>query len=247
MIDLSGITAMIIDTRAPELAAKTLLWQADQCKFDELVLLTDKNGITKDDRIRCHEINTIRNADEYNQSVIIEIAAALRTDHVLLCQCDGYIVNPRAWDVRWKQYDYIGAPWWYYPYNHIPPHPPSTPETCVGNGGFSLRSNKLVSAAANLARSYPKNRWSPEDLFICRTLRHELQSQGLRWAPESVAWKFSCEDTVYNGQFGFHGHQTRTLNPDLPYVVEDCRECGGSPREYCSSCGRGGIAARDIK
>jgi hypothetical protein len=99
------------------------------------------------------------------------------------------------------QYDYIGAPW-------------AKQERNVGNGGFSLRSTRLMKLASediSLARYYP------EDGIICREYRSHLESKGMRFAPDTIASKFSFEANhkyglAWNGQFGFHSYCTNLSN-----------------------------------
>jgi hypothetical protein len=180
--------------------------------FDEAILFTDKNVSHKD--LSIVQIQPISSVQQYSNLVIKTIGSHINTDHVLFTQTDGYIVNESAWDDEFLEYDYVGAPWWYFPFNHIPPNPPSTPRTCVGNGGFSLRSSSLMRAVTEIESKYSTSK-HPEDIFICRTLRDELEKIGHKWAPEWLAHRFSCEDRPYNGQFGCHGHQTLEINPQL--------------------------------
>ena len=35
----------------------------------------------------------------------------INSEHVLVIQDDGHIVNPDIWDDNFLDYDYIGAPW----------------------------------------------------------------------------------------------------------------------------------------
>jgi hypothetical protein len=204
---------LIVDTREHQKALLTIERNRSLMKFDQVLFFTDQDLVV--DGITTVKIPTISSRDKYSQIIIEDIADHIKTDQVLVTQCDGYIYNQNAWTDEFSSYDYIGAPWWYFPYNHVPPHPPSGPRTCVGNGGFSLRSAKLCRAIKALAAgsSWPSK--NPEDLFICRTLRPALEEQGMTWAPEYLAHQFCCEDRVYDGQFGIHGHETLKLNKDL--------------------------------
>jgi hypothetical protein len=72
----------------------------------------------------------------------------------------------------------------------------------VGNGGFSPRSKKLLDLVASW--SIPEN--VIEDDYICRQVRSDLEEAGIKFAPESVADKFSYEREQPKGKtFGFHG------------------------------------------
>ena len=57
------------------------------------------------------------------------------TDFCLIIQGDGFVIHPENWTDEFLKYDYIGAPWRNLAhYSFIR----------VGNGGFSLRSKKLL-------------------------------------------------------------------------------------------------------
>ena len=113
------------------------------------------------------------------------------TDFVLIFQNDGFISDSSSWTEEFLDYDYIGAPWWYDDENN------------VGNGGFSLRSKKLLEILSN--DSHIKET-DPEDHNICRVYGDYLkETHGIKFAPESLARKFSVENGNFTSQFGFHG------------------------------------------
>jgi hypothetical protein len=74
-------------------------------------------------------IDRIISPEKYQQFCINEMNNYFDTDYVLTFQSDGFILNPDAWTDEFFNYDYIGAPWAH----------------TVGNGGFSLRSKKLMN------------------------------------------------------------------------------------------------------
>ena len=121
----------------------------------------------------------------------------LETDYALYIQYDGFPVNPKAWTDEFLEYDYIGAPW---------PHWPEGIQ--VGNGGFSLRSRKLMELAKDLEPFYDKEHDSYwlEDGMIGIHYRPYLESQGVKFAPVDLAHKFSHEHPfgVKTDSFGFH-------------------------------------------
>jgi hypothetical protein len=98
------------------------------------------------------------------------------------------------WINEFTDYDYIGAPWWYDSNN-------------VGNGGFSLRSMKLLQALQDCRLTD----LHPEDDRICRKYRELLEiSYNIKFAPETVAKVFSFEPNqktthIKTNCFGFHG------------------------------------------
>ena len=141
----------------------------------------------------------------YNQFCLAELHKHITTSHCLTIQNDSYIVNAGAWDDRWLEYDYVGAPW-------KPGH--SGTEYRVGNSGFCLRSRRLLKATADLPNdSYvwrgKVRESSRDDVITCVMYRPHLERLGLRFAPVEVAARFAFESPtpeapVLDGQFGTH-------------------------------------------
>lgn len=111
------------------------------------------------------------------------------TSHILTLQWDGFVLDANLWDQGFLDYDYIGAPWPWHETNR------------VGNGGFSLRSIRLMKALDNLC----VNVANPEDDYLCRQLRPSVEKMGYRFAAEDLAYKFSFERARRGKSFGFHG------------------------------------------
>lgn len=139
-------------------------------------------------------IPPIASREHYSRFIVKELDRFVDTTHVLVIQHDGFVLNPDAWDDEFLVYDYIGAPWAW-----------ATDGMTVGNGGFSLRSKRLLS----ILRSDPEiAECHPEDQIICRTHRRRLEARGIRFAPEELARRFSIEGSrhgrKWSGEFGFH-------------------------------------------
>jgi hypothetical protein len=71
--------------------------------------------------------------------VLHELHHYIDSDFVLLVEWDGYIINPTAWTNEFLNFDYIGAVWGHHKDGFR-----------VGNGGFSLRSRKLLLATREI-------------------------------------------------------------------------------------------------
>ena len=142
-------------------------------------------------------LNKDYNIHQYSRMVIKELTNFINTDFVMLFQNDGFIDNINKWDDSFLKYDYIGAPWWYKDNNN------------VGNGGFSIRSKKLLEI---LAKDEHIEKFVPEDHHICRVYGDYLREKhGIIFAPEKIASKFSVETGEYVDQFGFHSdYQLKT-------------------------------------
>src|SRR5690606_22157556 len=103
--------------------------------------------------------------EAYSKFCIYDMPDYCDTSHMLIIHHDGYVLKPEAWQPEWLEYDYIGAPWsWYDKYQ-------------VGNGGFCLRSKRLMLAA----RALQPDVTHPEDDVICRQLRPQLEKMGMKF------------------------------------------------------------------
>jgi len=127
----------------------------------------------------------------------------------LLVQNDGYVVNPDMWQDQWMQYDYIGA-LWPYPQDDFSFRDPEGNIQWKGNGGFTLRSKKLLCVAKDLDLEWKQYYgFYHEDGFFCCHHRKTYESEGCKFAPIEVAAEFSHETMVEenygNIPFGFHG------------------------------------------
>lgn len=158
------------------------------------------------------KINQINSTAEYSNFVISELNKYVETDHVLIVQYDGFILNPDAWEDKFLKYDYIGAPWlvadWSVKNFNFPVG--LLGAWVVGNGGFSLRSKKLLSLTAKLFHDNKFEKYDPEDVAISVYYRQLLEENGIKFAPVEIAKQFSFEggglsNYFWDGQFGFHG------------------------------------------
>lgn len=146
----------------------------------------------------------IKSKEEYSKFCMKELYKHVDTEFMLVFQWDGYVKNWKAWDFNFLNYDYIGATWWYKDGMN------------VGNGGFSLRSRKLMEIVATDPHI---TQLHPEDDVICRKYRRFLEvKHGIKFAPEEVAQRFSIEGyrqakTNWTNEFGFHGAAGKVDNP----------------------------------
>ncbi len=178
MIKLPNVTLVIVDSVDRNRAMRAVDYSKRGVQYAAECLLFDL------------PIYTI---EDYSSFMLRKLCKYIETDFALVIQYDGYVVNPEAWDVDFLNYDYIGAPWWY------------DSEHNVGNGGFSLRSKKLLTATMDSA-IIPVH---PEDVAINKCRPYLEIKHGIKFAPEQVAARFSWEGNgkfpEYKGSFGFHG------------------------------------------
>lgn len=152
--------------------------------------------------------------EAYSRFSMYELYKYIDTEYCLTFQWDGFIINPRLWLDKFLDYDYIGAPWLNEKYNN------------VGNGGFSLRSQKFLQSAKTLDYNsdiqfqphIPAGKLiTPEDWFVCNYHYHDMINMGVKFADINTAYEFSVEhpsiNKFYNRRdlktyrsFGFHGN-----------------------------------------
>ena len=194
-----------------------------QVKFAKAVLVTSREkfkpemlrtygGKGRIDQIAVEFVPTGPRSD-YERQIIEELPKWFSTDFCLFQEWDAAVLNPSSWNPTWLEYDFIGAPW-PHDFNELS-YPPCTKDNCVGNGGFSLRSQRFANATAELFRKSPDKQAALRlsDAWICRTIRPYLEDAlGLTFATEDDAARFSCENRFYSGQFGAHGKNTIALN-----------------------------------
>lgn len=163
----------------------------DQIAFADCKLLTDASVQSNHPEITIVPIRRIKSAREYSHFMLSELVDHIDTPHCLVAQWDGYVLDARRWRSEFLDYDFIGASW---PHFHD--------GLDVGNGGFSLRSRRLMEACRDpcfIAKH-------PEDVAIGRTNREWLENKGLRFAPRDLADIFAAERAGHlDTCFGFHG------------------------------------------
>ena len=94
-------------------------------------------------------IAPMNSVDDYNCMIFQDLHKYFNTSHCLIVQADSFVVNSRLWKNEFLEYDYIGGPW----PNKIEINPNlilHLEKNPVGNGGFSLRSKKLVEATSKI-------------------------------------------------------------------------------------------------
>ncbi|AWW73683.1 hypothetical protein CD351_04480 [Erythrobacter sp. KY5] len=166
-----------------------------QAEFAEALLFThlDTSGTVPDvpEDIRIVPIDQLRSSEAYSQFILSRLVDHIRTEHCLIVQWDGHIADASQWDDAFLDYDYIGASWPQFDDGHE-----------VGNGGFSLRSRRLLEAC----RADGFKAHHPEDIAIGRTNRDFLEAQGMTFAPVELANRFAAERAGDpDAAFGYHG------------------------------------------
>ena len=194
-LNLRSITLCAVSSTNVEATLEAMRTCLAYAEFADAILCTDAASlIEQSDRepsIRVIEIERLTSAQEYSSFMLQRLVDHITTDHCLTVQWDGHIIDPDRWQDEFLEYDYIGASW-----------PQFDDGNDVGNGGFSLRSRRLME----LCREPNFVAHHPEDVAIGRTNRAWLESHGMRFAPASLADDFAAERAGNPAtSFGYHG------------------------------------------
>ena len=223
MINLNNITLVAIDgTERGTNSLKALKYSSQDINFKDVIFFSPKN-YSNESFYKFIEIPFF-GYDEYSKFCLIELEKYIESEYVLIIQDDGFVINPSFWRDEYLKYDYIGAPWkkehLFYNTKRWPNIHKKLIQSDInyhiGNGGFTLRSKKLLNHVKNL---YKEEYYAiPEDVVICIGMREELELKGNVFAPLDVARTFSCESLCVEGvftnthsTFGFHGRDVHTI------------------------------------
>ncbi|PIR45246.1 MAG: hypothetical protein COV10_00410 [Candidatus Vogelbacteria bacterium CG10_big_fil_rev_8_21_14_0_10_51_16] len=191
-------------------------------EFGAVKLLTSIESDDKD----VVKIDKVGSIEAYSEFLIKKLNEHVETEFVLIFQYDGFVLSAANWRDEFLSYDYIGAPWiGYYKENA---------EQNIGNGGFSLRSKKLLEI---LAHDETIKVGRSEDGLICRQYRDYLEKKAIKYAPQEIAGTFAvpdimkqndvaCTDQQYRTYLKKQGIEIDSLEDELAYQIPEAYEKG---------------------
>lgn len=209
-LKITDVTLVAIDCANYALTIRSLRNCMNKCEFDRAVFLTDI--YLSEDGVEVIKIERVNSKEDYSRFVIKELYKYFDTKHCLIIQHDGTILNADCWDERFKEYDVIGAKWLY-----------PEPEPNVGNGGFSLRSHRLMSI---IAKNELIDILHPCDEVIGRLYRKYLEKNyDIKFAPIDVCDSFSFElNAPVRKTFGHHAYFHKPFKEHI--VLKRTAACG---------------------
>lgn len=217
MINLPDVTLVCISSVNLPQTYFAFQKSVEKINFGKVKLITHEKPTDLPNFIEYSEGYKINNINEYSYYCIYNLTNHIDTTHCILIQADGFIINPEKWDNDWLNYDYIGAPWEWNANAYIDPF---GNHHRVGNGGFTLRSKKLLDVPKHTYIEFNVNQGDfykhmnannfAEDGNICVHNRHLYDAAGCKFAPVEVAAHFAHEKQLTETQgitpFGFHYH-----------------------------------------
>lgn len=215
MINLLNVTLICVSSVQMDRVLYSFEKSVEKINFGSVKLVSHEKPHDLPNFISFEETYEIKSKDEYSYYCIYNLTNHIDTSHCLIIQPDSFVINPKMWDDSWLNYDYIGAPWELSDSAYIDPF---GNHQRVGNGGFSLRSKKLLDVPKNAYIHFDVNYGSfykhmnvnsfAEDGNICVHNRHIYETLGCKFAPVEVAAKFSQEKYTPECKnikpFGFH-------------------------------------------
>jgi len=216
MLKLPNVTLLAVSS--VELASTDLALRISSyaIEFASIKFLSSENWTPSDSKIEMVEIPRL-NIVGYSKFILKDLYKYVKTQYCLVIQADGFVLNAERWNPNFLNYDYIGAPW---PLDlKIQPGNISLDlsRNSVGNGGFSLRSKRLLEITSKIdfdSLAFPTK---SEDLILCHFLLQEMLHEGIKFPGPELAAQFSIESpSATYGQtpetsFGFHGRELRDL------------------------------------
>ena len=203
MVKLNNVTLVAVSSVRINETINALIKSMSGIQYKEVIFISHEKSINLPKDIIFKKCNKLNNIIDYNNFILYELVNYIETDFVLLIQYDGYVLRPNKWNDIFLTFDYIGAPW---PKNV---HYNGNLNIRVGNGGFSLRSKKILNVLNELKLSLIDNGtgYFNEDGVLCNYYRKTLEENGIKYATPEIAAMFShesnCDEDV-NEPFGFH-------------------------------------------
>jgi|TARA_Y100000310_G_scaffold278131_1_gene296395 hypothetical protein len=213
-LKLPDVTLLAVTSTEMDEAQLSMRISLHNIEFAKSKLLCSSPPKQKYADIEYVPIQPLKSVDDYNELIFQNLYKYFETSRCLIVQADSFVVNASLWKEEFLKYDYIGGPW----PNKIEIKPDlilNLEKNPVGNGGFSLRSRKLVETTAKINFKSLNFPMKAEDVVICHYLYQKMIDSGIRFAPPKLAAQFSMEniENLYgqniNSVFGFHGKHMR--------------------------------------
>lgn len=196
-LQLPSVTLMCVDCVDASRAINVLEHCKKMADFGAIKLLTHI-PINYEHRVRIKPLNSLI---AYSIFMLTKFHEYIDTDHVLIVQRDGFILNPESFNPEWLNLDFIGPLFVQY--------------DKVGSGGFSLRSKRLMR---NVAANTPEWNWTQKQAEEIQDLQGYYEDGVIclsnRFAQFKIATPEQAADFAQGGNrnhiyyrqkpFGFH-------------------------------------------
>ena len=185
------VTLVTIETMYHGLAKRAMEETLARVPFKHAMVFSDQDFLPGAKHIKIEHGDML----SYCNLLLKGMLEHVETPYVIFQQWDAMVHDGSRWHDYFLLNDYIGAVWPWRPHG-----------TNVGNGGFSLRSRKLLEAlqAPDIQLDPTSEHGVQEDNYIAIKHRPWLESQGIVFAPAPVADQFAME--LNEGGFNAMAH-----------------------------------------
>ncbi len=177
---INDVTLVTIETMYHDLAKRGMEETLSRVPFKHALVFSDQDFLPGARHVK------IAHGDMFNYCNLLlkGMAEYVETEYIIFQQWDAMVHKSGGWHDFFLLNDYIGAVWPWRPHGQN-----------VGNGGFSLRSRRLLEVlqAPHVQLDPAGEHGVQEDNYIAIEHRPWLESQGMVFALEPVANKFSIE------------------------------------------------------
>jgi hypothetical protein len=207
-IQIPDVTLLAVSSIKIDETIKALQKSCEGIDFGAVKIITHELPKNLPENIVFEECSKLKSVNDYSLYVFKYLTNHVNTSHCLLIQYDSWILNSIKWDNSWLKFDYCGGLWPIVENSYIAN---DGTRSRVGNGGFSLRSKKLMQIPLdNNWELRQEQNFFNEDGNVCCYYKKELLELGIKYAPIEVAAQFSFENVVQENlfvkPFGFHKH-----------------------------------------
>lgn len=218
-INLPAVSLVAMASTNIDATIESLLFSSREINYHEVILISHELPKNLPKKIIFKKIDRIESYEMYNFHVTFSLKNYINSSHALLVQHDGFVIDASKWNDAFLNYDYIGAPW-PLPKDSFSYRDDAGRIVRVGNGGFSLRSKRLLELPGQLDLVWePFHGYFHEDGFICCKNRSLLEANLIKFAPVEIAQHFSYESKIHDlpqkETFGVHGVHNLKKNQDI--------------------------------
>ncbi len=213
-LQLRNVTLVAVSGLNPAGAIQALEYSMQGVDYYQVVLIAHYAPSDLDKRItfkKCKDTELVSqdrsNTNDYSKFMLYNLCDYIESDYVLIVHNDAYVLRPHKWEDKFLEYDYLGAP-----FREKTHFTNEGEEVRIGNGGFSLRSKKMLTIFNELNLPFTDNGtgYFHEDGVICVYYRKLLEDKGIKFCPTDVGARFALEkvvkETVWD-PFGFHNNK----------------------------------------
>lgn len=193
-LSLPSVTLMAIDCIDANRAINVLEHCKKMADFGAVKLLTHI-PVQYQHRVRIKPLNSLI---AYSIFMLTKVHEFIETDHVLIVQRDGWILNPESFNPAWLDLDFIGPIFVQY--------------DKVGSGGFSLRSKRLMQ---NVAYNTPEWNWTQKQAEEIQETRGYYEDGVI--CLSNLYSKFKIANIEQSAQFAQGGNRNPQYFRDRPF------------------------------